>query len=73
MGCMIETRLGITAATHLALAEGNIRFADLDGHLELASDPSSGGVRTSDGENRVRKGPGLGISVRAPAGIDSGG
>jgi len=63
MGCMIETRIGITAATHLALAEGNIRFADLDGHLELASDPSRGGVRTSGGHNRVPDVPGLGISV----------
>jgi L-alanine-DL-glutamate epimerase-like enolase superfamily enzyme len=68
MGCMIETRIGITAATHLALAEGNITCADLDGHLELAADPSRGGVTTSGGENRVGGRPGLGITVRAPAG-----
>jgi L-alanine-DL-glutamate epimerase-like enolase superfamily enzyme len=67
MGCMIETKIGITAATHLALAEGNIRFADLDGHLELASDPVSGGVTTDEGENRVSEGPGLAASVRAGA------
>jgi L-alanine-DL-glutamate epimerase-like enolase superfamily enzyme len=67
MGCMIETRIGITAATHLSLAEGNIRFADLDGHLELASDPSRGGVRTRSGENSVPDGPGLGTSIRAGA------
>jgi o-succinylbenzoate synthase len=67
MGCMIETKIGITAATHLALAEENIRFADLDGHLELASDPCRGGVTTVEGENRVSEGPGLAASVRAGA------
>jgi len=64
MGCMIETGIGITAATHLAMAECNIRFADLDGHLELASDPIVGGVSTIDGQNRVLEGPGLAASVR---------
>ena len=63
MGCMIETRVGITAATHLALAEGNIAYADLDGHLELASDPCSGGVMTEGGVNRVSPGAGLALSV----------
>lgn len=63
MGCMIETRVGITAATHLALAEGNIAYADLDGHLELAADPCRGGVMTGGGVNRVSHGAGLAISV----------
>jgi hypothetical protein len=46
------------------MAECNIRYADLDGHLELASDPCEGGVSTVDGENRVPEGPGLVASVR---------
>ena len=66
LGCMIETRLGITAATHLALADSGIIYADLDGHLELASDPCEGGVRTVRGENSVSPLPGLGVRIAAP-------
>ncbi|MEM4728160.1 MAG: dipeptide epimerase [Thermoplasmata archaeon] len=66
MGCMIETKLGITAATHLALADSSIAYADLDGHLELASDPCRGGVRTARGENSVPAHPGLGLGIVAP-------
>jgi L-alanine-DL-glutamate epimerase-like enolase superfamily enzyme len=68
MGCMIETRVGVTAATHLALACRNIQYADLDGHLHLASDPCQGGVITSAGNNRLSPGAGLGLSVVAPPG-----
>lgn len=66
MGCMIETRIGITAATHLALSESSIHYADLDGHLELAADPSEGGVRTVCGENRLPRASGLGLRVAVP-------
>ena len=72
MGCMIETRVGVTAATHLALALQNIRYADLDGHLHLASDPCQGGVFTSAGQNRLAPGAGLGLSVAAPPGWKGG-
>jgi L-alanine-DL-glutamate epimerase-like enolase superfamily enzyme len=72
MGCMIETRIGVTAATHLALALQNIRYADLDGHLHLASDPCQGGVFTSAGQNRLAPGAGLGLAVSAPPGTNGG-
>jgi L-alanine-DL-glutamate epimerase-like enolase superfamily enzyme len=39
MGCMIESSLGISAATHLA---GACDWADLDGALLLADDPYTG-------------------------------
>jgi len=68
MGCMIETRVGVSAATHLALACRNIRYADLDGHLHLCSDPCQGGVFTSGGHNRLSPGAGLGLSIVAPPG-----
>ena len=35
LGCMMETRLGLTAAAHLASARPNIRYLDLDGHFQL--------------------------------------
>jgi len=66
VGCMIETRIGVTAGTHLALACGGVRYADLDGHLHLASDPCQGGVFTSSGLNRLSPGAGLGLAVKAP-------
>jgi o-succinylbenzoate synthase len=72
IGCMIETRVGVTAATHLALASGAIEFADLDGHLHLASDPCQGGVFTSSGLNRLSPGAGLGLAVAAPDGQEGG-
>lgn len=72
MGCMIETRVGVTAATHLALACQNIRYADLDGHLHLAADPCQGGVFTTAGRNRLSPGAGLGLSVVAPPGKKGG-
>jgi o-succinylbenzoate synthase len=72
IGCMIETRIGVTAATHLALASRGIGFADLDGHLHLASDPCQGGVFTSGGLNRLAPGAGLGLAVAGPPGAKGG-
>lgn len=62
LGCMSETKVGITAATHLALAVKNIIYADLDGHLMLTDDIVTGGVNTVMGVNRLTAGVGLGIS-----------
>jgi len=43
MGCMSETRLGLTAAAHVVSARPNIRFADLDSADMLSADPVIGG------------------------------
>jgi L-Ala-D/L-Glu epimerase len=67
VGCMIETRVGITAGMHLALAEEGIRFADLDGHLDLRENVVTGGVMTRLGKNRISNAPGLGIEVNEMA------
>lgn len=63
VGCMIETKIGITAGTHLALGKRIIRFADLDGHLDLKFDPTINGVRTEKGVNRIGDGAGLCLDV----------
>jgi L-alanine-DL-glutamate epimerase-like enolase superfamily enzyme len=64
LGCMDESRIGIAAALHLALAAPNAERADLDGHLDLVDDVASGGVRVEAGyvvPDLDR--PGLGVSV----------
>ena len=45
LGCMVETSVGITAASHLA---GEVDVADLDGNLLIENDPYSG-VQIKDG------------------------
>ena len=46
LGCMVETSIGITAASHLA---GEVDVADLDGNLLINNDPYIG-VKVVDGQ-----------------------
>ncbi|MFC6631963.1 mandelate racemase/muconate lactonizing enzyme family protein [Microbulbifer taiwanensis] len=48
IGCFAESRLGMSAAAHLAMARPNIRFLDLDTAYQFAVDPVGGGVRYDD-------------------------
>jgi L-alanine-DL-glutamate epimerase-like enolase superfamily enzyme len=63
LGCMLETRLGLTAAAHLVSARPNIRFADLDSHLQLTQDPIIGGARWNGGAITLSDDPGIGAEV----------
>ena len=60
MGCMSESRIGITAAAHFALSQGCVQFFDLDSHLEHSLNPVIGGVTTENGMIDVPDAPGLG-------------
>ncbi len=60
MGCMSESRLGVTAAAHFALANEIVRFFDLDSFLEHAEDPILGGVEVEQGRLTVPDAPGIG-------------
>jgi len=59
VGCMIETKIGISAGTHFALGIG-ADYADLDGYWDLKEQPYEG-VIFENGYNRVPNSPGLGI------------
>ena len=61
VGCMIETKIGISAGTHFALGIG-ADYADLDGYWDLKEQPYEG-VIFKDGYNIIPNAPGLGIDV----------
>ena len=67
-GCNDESAVSIAAALHAAYACPRTRYLDLDGSLDLARDPATGGFRIEDGGlMRLLDRPGLGVEMAAQA------
>ena len=62
IGCMLESKLAVTAAAHLAAGKGVITRADLDGPGLCRIDPYEGGPRFEGGQIIMSDAPGLGIT-----------
>jgi len=63
VGCMLETRLALTAAAHVVASQANIVYADLDGNSEHETDPIIGGITVKAGTLTLPEKPGLGCDV----------
>ena len=66
IGCMLESKLAVSAAAHLAAAKRVITRADLDGPSLCKTDPFTGGPLYENGVIRMMDAPGIGIT-RVPA------
>lgn len=62
LGCMMESRLSVNAAAHLAASQKVIRYIDLDGPILCAADPVQGGSSFNGPDITLSKTPGLGVS-----------
>jgi o-succinylbenzoate synthase len=61
IGCMMESRIGVTAAAHLACARSIITKIDLDPPLLCSEDPVEGGARYDNALITLPDDPGFGI------------
>lgn len=63
IGCMIENKIGIAAAAHLAGAKRNITRMDLDAPILMAQEPVDGGLSIDGARMTLSNAPGLGITT----------
>lgn len=62
IGCMLESKISVSAAAHLAAAKSAIVYVDLDGPGLCLKDPISGGPRFNEEKITLNEAPGLGIT-----------
>ncbi|MTI66199.1 MAG: dipeptide epimerase [Firmicutes bacterium] len=61
IGCMLESKISVTAAVHLAAAKKIITKVDLDGPVLCKEDPIDGGAIFNDYKITLNDNPGLGF------------
>ncbi|MEY8000877.1 dipeptide epimerase [Clostridium sp. Mt-5] len=61
IGCMLEAKVSVTAAVHLACAKSVITKIDLDGPVLCKEDPIKGGAVFNESKITLTDKPGLGI------------
>lgn len=61
IGCMLEAKVSVTAAVHLAAAKSIITKVDLDGPVLCSEDPVIGGAIFNNSKITVNDGAGFGI------------
>lgn len=61
-GCMLESKLAVTAAAHLCCGRSVVTMADLDGPSLCAVDPFEGGPVFDEATVTMTDAPGLGIT-----------
>lgn len=62
IGCMLETKLAVSAAAHLAAGRSVITRADLDGPSLCKTDPFTGGPIYTESTVTMTEAPGIGIT-----------
>lgn len=62
IGCMLESKVAVSAAAHLAAAKGVITRADLDGPSLCRLDPYTGGPSYEGSQILMNETPGIGIT-----------
>ncbi len=62
IGCMLESKVSVSAAAHLAAAKGIITRADLDGPSLCSEDPYTGGPEFAGPYITMNENPGIGIT-----------
>jgi L-alanine-DL-glutamate epimerase-like enolase superfamily enzyme len=64
VSCLVEPALLIAAGLSFALSSPNVRYGDLDGHLDLVGDPTVTSFRLEEGWLVASDVPGLGCTVQ---------
>ena len=62
IGCMLESKVSVSAGAHLAAAKGCITMADLDGPSLCRTDPYQGGPEFEGPVIRMNESFGIGIT-----------
>ncbi|MEG1871174.1 MAG: enolase C-terminal domain-like protein [Peptostreptococcaceae bacterium] len=62
IGCMLESKIGVTAAASFAVSRDNMIIADLDTMIYFAEDPIVGGATFEGNKIILSNEPGLGIT-----------